>query len=166
MRNKIVGLGMIFAVGIGLGGCNYVKEIKLPFVTEQGKRVDKGTVTVEEKVLVYPVVENPKTPFGDPIDIEVVRVGNAVKLYNRSVNSYSNVQLWLNGHYGVTLKEIPIGAGEPISLESFLNQHGERYPVRKFLRPDRDRTLVRADLYVGGQLHNLVVRLEKNWQEP
>ena len=110
--------------------------------------------------MVYPQ----QLPLEQPIDIEVVRTGNAVRLVNRSVRSYENVEIWLNQDYGARLNRVPVGASQSIDLESFVNQYGELYPIGKFLTPDRDLALVMAEIVTAGQIHKLTVRLADDWR--
>lgn len=146
------------AVFVALAGCNYVRELKLPLLTEGGKQVD---ATAEPESRIYP--EN--LPIGEPLDVQVTRVGDAVRLDNRTVQRFENAELWLNHQYGAEIGEVGIGGNEPLSLRSFRNVHGESFPIGGWLTPDLDRSVVSADLVTGGKIHKLLVRLEKDWQE-
>ena len=159
-----------------LGGCSYVSELKLPFITEQGSKLNQegeaeGRVPVVSDVAAAvggnyrpPMLYPGALPLEDPIDIEVVRSGNAIRLVNRSVRSYRDVEVWLNQDYGARLNELPIGASQPIDLESFVNRYGELYPVGRFLTPDRDQALVMAELVSSGRIHKITVRLGDDWR--
>jgi len=82
------------------------------------------------------------------------------------VHEYKDVQVWLNQQYGAYLAVVPIGHGPLLNMESFINEHGERYPVGRFLQPDRDKPLVLTDLVIDGKMHKLVVRLAEGWKRP
>ncbi|MBI1368073.1 MAG: hypothetical protein GC162_05405 [Planctomycetes bacterium] len=144
-----------------LGGCNYVDELKLPVLTTEGRALDEdhpGTPAPR----YYPDA----APIAEPLDIELIRVGNAIVIDNRTVHEYKNVQLWLNHAYGGDLEALPIGRTDPIALTSFINEHAEPYPVARFLAPDADMALVLADLYLDGKIHKLTVRLRNDWRRP
>ncbi|MDH3584307.1 MAG: hypothetical protein OER86_08845 [Phycisphaerae bacterium] len=139
-----------------LGGCNYANEWNLPGMTTTGSRTPKGTA------VPYPA----EAPVGEPLDIEITRIDDAIRLDNRTVHSYSDAQLWLNSEYGALIDRIAVGRGDPLYLGSFLNRHGETYPLGRFLTPDKDKPLVLADLLIDGRLHKLTVRLGDDWQSP
>lgn len=182
LRSNMLLLTGLLVCGM-LGGCNSVKswaeDWKMPFVTPKGKELKEGEAKGgglpdiglagllgtpdpgDQEPRYYPF----EAEVGESLDIEVERKGNAIQLVNRTVHSYKNGQIWLNQQYGADLAEVPIGAGPLLDMESFINEHGERYPVGRFLQPDRDKPLVLADLYIDGKLHKLVVRLV-DWQHP
>ncbi len=143
-----------------LGGCGYISEMKLPFITPTGKKLDAPQAG--PKPAAYPV----DLPIAEPLDIEVIRVGNAIELDNRSTQTYAEAQIWLNHAYGAVLKNLPIGRSSQFNLESFINEYGELYPVGYFLKPERDRKLVMADLVIDGKIHKLTVRLADDWRRP
>jgi hypothetical protein len=155
----------LLAALIGLGGCTYFEDITPPLLSESGERIpaeegeadDDGTVT-----RAYPE----DAERGRALDIEVIRVGNAVRLINRTTRTYENAELWLNHEYGAPIDTVETGKNEPLSLRSFVNAHGERYPLGVFLAPDLDEALVEADLIVDGTVHPLPVRLQGDWTEP
>jgi len=173
----------LFVCG-SVGGCNSIKgwaeDWKLPFATKTGKKVTeegeaKGQALPDVGIpgLLLKIDEDVYDPreyphaaeIAEPLNIEVVREGNAIKLVNLTVTRYENVQLWLNQQYGADLAYVPIGHSEFLDLESFINEHGEPYPVGRFLQPDRDKPLVLADLVMDGKIHKLVVRLH-DWKHP
>ena len=59
-----------------------------------------------------------------------------------------------------TSTRLPIGTGPELSLDRFINEHGEPYPTRGFLDPDRARVLVLTELKDPrtGQMHRLLTR--------
>lgn len=142
-----------------LGGCDYVRglatDAKLPFFTRKGSKVPT-------QARAYPS----QSPLAAPLDVEVLRDGNAILLHNHTVQDFQAVELWLNQEYGAELPFVPIGQGQAMALTSFVNRHGEHYPVAQFLRPELDRTLVSAELVVGGKLHKITVRLQDDWRRP
>jgi hypothetical protein len=146
------------SVFVALAGCNYVRELKLPLLTQGGKQVD---TTPEPESRMYP--EN--LPIGESLDVQVTRDGDAVRLDNRTVQRFENAELWLNHQYGAEIGSVAIGGSEPLSLRSFRNVHGESFPIGGWLTPDLDRSVVSADLVADGKIHKLIVRLEKDWQE-
>jgi hypothetical protein len=142
-----------------VSGCNYIGELKLPFITESGKQVEPAVDSLGPTP-VYPET----LPLGQPLDVQVTRVGNAVVLDNRTIQTFENAQLWLNHQYGAPIGRMGIGPGQPLSLDNFRNIHGESYPVGGLLSPDLDAPVVAADLVADGRIHKLFVRLEPNWQ--
>lgn len=147
-----------------LAGCNYVDELKLPVLTAEGKTITPETADTTTGLApqFYPA----EAGIANPLDIEVVRVGNAIRFDNRTVNEYYDVEIWLNQQYGAHIGHIAIGHNEPISLKSFVNQYGEVYPVARFLAPDADQPLVLADLLLDDEIHKLTVRLRNDWRRP
>ena len=150
---------LVFAT-LMLSGCDYVRglaqQVRVPVLTRSGKELP----AVEARP--YPAA----APVAGPLDIEVIRDGNAIVIDNRTTREYEGVPLWLNQEYGGRLDILPIGRGKPLALTSFVNRYGEPYPVARFLRPELDRTLVLAELVLDGKLHKLTVRLEEDWREP
>ena len=144
-----------------LSGCGYIQEMKLPFITPSGQKLTDSAASAEIEMQSYPQ----QAPLGPSLDIEVIREGNAIIFDNRSVAAYAGVQVWLNHEFGAEISELPIGRSKPIALESFINHYGEVYPVGWFLRPERDRPLIMADLVDQGKLHKLTVRLQGRWRE-
>jgi len=154
-------ISVITLAALGLAGCSYfssfVEETKPPILTPEGQRVDAAS----DGPTRYP----DDAPLGEPLAIEVIRTGNGIQLDNRTVNAYADTVLWLNEQYGAKIGDVAIGRGQPIALESFVNHHGETYPVGRFLQPDADRPLILADLVVEGTRHKLTVRLQ-DWRQP
>jgi hypothetical protein len=168
-------ISLLLLLATALTGCSYVEELKLPFITqtgkslpvqtEDGKTVEDGPLFDPESVDLTPRHYPQALPIAKSLDIEVRRDGNAIVLDNRTVNSYPNAQIWLNRSFGADVQSIDIGSNKPLNLRSFVNQHGEVYPVARFLAPDADQPLVLADLIVDGKIHKLHVRLE-DWRHP
>jgi hypothetical protein len=144
---------------LGAGGCDSLgrvaRDLRLPLVTATGKRLAAADRP-------YPA----GLEIGEPLAIEVVRKGNSIQLDNRTVRTFEGAELWLNEEFGATVPLIGIGRGEGMSLVSFVNRYGDHYPVARFLRPELDRSLISAELALGGRLHKLTVRLEEDWREP
>jgi hypothetical protein len=159
-NNRLYGLILLIPL---MGGCDYIRgvvhDLRPPLLTPEGERLDKGPVTEPR---VYPA----KAAVGEPLDIEVIRIGNGIVLENRTVQSYGDVQLWLNQEYGATLDSIPIGRRDAVAMRSFVNRHRERYPVARFLEPDADQPLVSAELLIDGTRRPLTVRLTDDWRRP
>lgn len=152
---------ILMAAAATAGGCGFIDELNLPLLTESGRRIDGADPFESPDPMEYPETAQ----IVEPIDIEIVRSGNAIRLHNRTVQRYENVQLWLNHQYGAEIDQVPIGESGPYALQSFVNQHGEPYPVALFLAPENDRPLVLADMVRDGRIHKLVVHLQEDWQE-
>ena len=149
-----------------LPACGYLGDLNLPLLTEQGEQIERypaqaDTINIQTR-RTYPE----DAEIAQPLNIEVIREGNAIILDNRTVHTYGPVQLWLNQQYGATLDVIPVGRGEPIALTSFRNRRGEPYPVAQFLAPDASQPLILADLATNNTIHKLTVRLQPGWREP
>ena len=153
-----VALVALVAVSTLLCGCTYVEELNLPLITPTGKPVD---LPGPGERRMYP----DDLPIGEPLDIQVTRLGDAIRLDNRTTRQYQDAELWLNRQYGAHVGAVPVGPGPLLSMVSFVNHYGETYPVGGFLDPDADRSVVLADLIIDGKIHKLLVRLEKDWQQ-
>lgn len=147
----------LLAALLALGGCATLESWNLPLPGNMGR-----SASDQETARAYPE----DAERGDALNIEVVRTDNAVRLVNRTVNTYEDAELWLNHEYGAPVGTIETGRNEPVALNNFVNQHGERYPLAVFLAPDLDEALVEADLVIDGVAHPLPVRLEAGWTEP
>ena len=154
---SIVALAL-FALTTAATGCSYVEELNVPLITPTGKQVDAPRPREER---MYPE----ELPIGEPLDIQVTRIGNGIQLDIRTTRRYDEAELWLTRQYGAQIGEVPVGRSPLISLGSFANHYGEVYPVGGFLSPDADRSLVLADLVVDGEIHKIVVRLNPDWQQ-
>ena len=88
--------------------------------------------------LVYPV----DAPLGPDLDIIAERMGPILCLSNRTAAVYRDYQLWLNCHYVNTVPLIQIGSDNPLTLDRWVNNYGETFPVGSFLLPDQARALV------------------------
>ena len=150
---------LVLLSALSAGGCDYAhglaQDLRLPFATRSGKKL------VAAVSRPYPAAAE----IGPPLEIEVIRDGDAILLDNRTVQGYEGVDLWLNQQYGGTVDIVPIGRGEALALTSFLNRYGEHYPIARFLRPELDRSLIAAEMFISGKLHKLTVRLEEDWRE-
>ncbi|MFN3165985.1 MAG: hypothetical protein ACE37H_02860 [Phycisphaeraceae bacterium] len=111
--------------------------------------------------LDYPA-DAPHQAHGDKdhLDIYLVRSGNDLRLVNRTANSVSGMQLWLNGQYVADSGTILIGTDNVRKLTDFVNRFKEPYPVGTFLNPDQTQPLVLAELYdpATQRRHRLLVR--------
>lgn len=158
MPFRFAAVAALLIVAGMLGACTYVEELNLPLITERGKPID---LPRPDERRMYPE----ELPIGDALDIQVTRVGNAIRLDNRTTRRYHDAELWLNRQYGAQIGEVVIGPGPLLSLESFVNHYAEKYPMGGFLDPDSNRPLVLADLVVDGKIHKLVVRLDEDWRQ-
>lgn len=153
-----VRLGIACSIALLAGGCQYFEEVR-PAVFTQGR-----DVSIDSDLVPGPFPAD--TPIGAAYDIEVVaEKGRVIRLDNRTVSRYEDAELWLNQQYAGRVGSIEIGANDPIALDGFINEHGERYPIARFLANDKFSPLVSADLIVEGKMHKLLVRLE-NWRHP
>ncbi|QNN24226.1 hypothetical protein HED60_18770 [Planctomycetales bacterium ZRK34] len=148
-----------------LTGCQYVDELKLPVLTTEGKTIEPETAA-DTATGLAPQYYPAEAETAEPLDVEIVRVGNAIRFDNRTINEYRDVEIWLNQQYGAHIDHIAIGHNQPISLKSFVNQYGEIYPVARFLAPDADQALVLGDMLKDGKIHKLTVRLRNDWRRP
>jgi hypothetical protein len=83
----------------------------------------------------------------DHLDIYLVRSGNSLRLVNRTANSVTGMQLWLNHQYVADTGTIQIGTDNVRQLTDFINRFKEPYPVGTYLNPDQTQPLVLAELY-------------------
>lgn len=161
MNHPMRTLLLIFGICLLLPGCSIVEEAvggaQLPGVTPEGQTLEQAG-----KHSAYP----DKALLGEPLDIHIIRGAKTIRIDNRTPRVYRNVQIWLNHEYGASLGDLNIGQSEAYNLQSFINHHGESYPIGTFLRPELDRKLVMVDLFVDGKIHKCVVRLTKDWQLP
>jgi len=81
------------------------------------------------------------------LDIHVVRQGNTVMLANRVPKRFQRMQLWLNGRFVRRIDTLAIGTGNRYPLNSFVNRHGERFPLPGLLSPRKTQPVVKAELY-------------------
>jgi len=99
-------------------------------------------------------------PHGPDLDILLVRSGNRVRLVNRTANTYSGMQLWLNRQWVADSGTVQIGTDNRRTLTDFINRYEEPYPVGTFLNPDQTQPLVLAEFYDPAEQvrHRLLVR--------
>jgi hypothetical protein len=120
--------------------------------------------TFQKPVPVEEVVEAAQwSPY--PIDAEhgddwdiLVRQGKiSLQLVNRTARTYDNMRLWLNQQFVTDVASIAIGPGNSVPLASFVNVHGETYPVGGFLTPDKAFPVLAVELFdpADGKRHRL-----------
>ncbi len=99
-------------------------------------------------------------PHGPDFDVLLVRSNDGVRLVNRTAQTYSGMQLWLNRQWVADSGTIRIGTDNERRLTDFINRLEEPYPVGTFLNPDQTQPLVLAELYnpAGNVRHRLLVR--------
>lgn len=154
-------IAVALCAALAPAGCRKLQELRSYMAPEQSTFLPILPGEQATGVMTYPA----EAPVGEPVDIEVIRLDNArLQLDNRTAHAYHDVPLWLNHEFGRIVEDVPIGRSEVLILESFANHHGEAYPIGRFLKPDRNRPLVMADLFADGRLRKLTVRLEENWQ--
>ena len=103
-------------------------------------------------------------PLGTDLDIVVVRDRAAIELINRSARTYRDHQIWINQEYVTHADLIRIGTDNRFALTSFINHHGQFFPVGGFLTPDMIRPVVLAELFdtATRERHRLIVRVEED----
>lgn len=128
-----------------MGGCE--GGIKLPDIPRSAYLLGPNADPTAAKLLkseIYPA----EAKLGDDLDIVVVREGGQITIVNRTAVEYDNVQIWLNQQYVGLLPKIKIGTKNRFNLNTFINQHGEGFPVGGLLTPDRSYPVVLAELYL------------------
>src|SRR5262249_54891664 len=106
--------------------------------------------------MVYPA----KAPFGDDIDVVLVRDGRRFELINRTARDYPPGIIWLNQQWAGHSEEIKIGRGNNSVLTNFVNKHGEPSPTGSLLNPEASRNTLLAELYdpAAGKRYRMVAR--------
>ncbi len=102
--------------------------------------------------------------IGEHLDIVAVKSGNELTLTNRTPRAFANVQLWINQQYVCVVDAIPVGERKVLALNTFINEHGEAFPVGGLLNPERSYRLVLAEVYepgTGGRRHRILVRTDE-----
>lgn len=115
---------------------------------------------VELAAARHPAPAAADAPRGRALDIELLREGGLIRLINREPRRFDGARLWLNQQYAGELADVPIGPGPWVSLDLFLNRHGESFPRARFLRPDLAGPVILAELVTadpGSPLHPLTV---------
>lgn len=92
-----------------------------------------------------------KQLFAGDIDITVIQDSKSIKLTNRTVTSYKNVQVWVNQRYVTRVDNIPVGKTTSIPLKHLINQYGEKYPTPGLFRPDRSFPALLVEIYEPDQ---------------
>lgn len=150
-------------------GSSFVLTVALPLVLGAGAVLPGcGTAfpagwaqTRAELVAArHPAPASASAEPGRALNIEVIREGGTLRLVNREPQRFDGARLWINRQYAGNLDRVPIGTGPAVSLDLFVNRHGESFPRARFLRPDRAAPLVLAELVpatAGAPLHPLVV---------
>ncbi|MEM1444933.1 MAG: hypothetical protein AAGF84_02665 [Planctomycetota bacterium] len=92
--------------------------------------------------------------IGQPLQLEVIRDGQHLRFINREPREFRRVTLWLNQQYAGVAERIAPGSYESVSANSvplgaFINEHGEPFPVGRFLAPDDTIALVSAEMVFG-----------------
>ena len=75
--------------------------------------------------------------FSCDLDITVIQDKKSLKLTNHTVQTYNDVQIWVNQQYVIRVPNIPVGQTTTVSLKGLMNQYGEKYPTPGIFRPDR-----------------------------
>lgn len=131
-------------------------------ITATGCSVYRDATAPPQTIKRLAALDYPEgAPYGeDYLDILLVREGNQIQLVNRTPNSYSGMQLWLNRQWVRDAGNIQIGTGNTRRLTDFINRYEEPYPVGTFFNPDQTQILVLAELYNPAEntRHRLLVR--------
>lgn len=111
---------------------------------------------------------------GEPLQLEVIRDGAHLRFISREPREFRRVTLWLNQQYAGVAERIAPGSYEAVSsnsvpLGAFINEHGEPFPVGRFLAPDDTVALVSAEMVFGEDdtttRRALTVWPDKRWFE-
>lgn len=92
-----------------------------------------------------------KEQFGGDLSMTVIQDRKSIKITNRTVDSYKDVQVWINQRYVTRVSDIPVGKTTSIALSSFINQYGEKYPTPGLFRPDRSFPALLVEIYQPDQ---------------
>jgi hypothetical protein len=92
-----------------------------------------------------------KEQFAGDVDITVIQDRKSIKLTNRTVHSFNDVQVWVNQRYVSRVASIPVGKTTSIALKSLMNQYGEKYPTPGIFRPDRSFPALLVEIYEPNQ---------------
>ncbi len=116
-------------------------------------------LAAELSILPYPKA----SPVGEDLDIVAIMHWQSLELVNRTPNSRADVQLWLNQQYVARVAQLPVGQSVSVSLDKFVNQHGEEYPSGDILTPDRRVQIILAELFdpATGKRQKLLVQLPR-----
>ncbi|MFG0247904.1 MAG: hypothetical protein ACF8OB_03380 [Phycisphaeraceae bacterium JB051] len=107
--------------------------------------------------LKYPAA---KEQFAGDLDMTVIQDRKSIKITNRTVKTYKDVQVWVNQRYVTRVDAIPAGKTTSVALKSLMNQYGEKYPVPGIFRPDRSFPALLVELVEPNtnQRHRLIVQ--------
>jgi hypothetical protein len=107
--------------------------------------------------LKYP---SAKEQFAGDLDMTVIQDRKSVKITNRTVKTYKDVQVWVNQRYVTRVDAIPAGKTTTVALKKLMNQYGEKYPTPGIFRPDRSFPALLVEVYEPdtNQRHRLIVQ--------
>ncbi|MAX23753.1 MAG: hypothetical protein CMJ19_04540 [Phycisphaeraceae bacterium] len=101
-----------------------------------------------------------KEQFAGDLDMTVIQDRKSIKITNRTVKTYNDVQVWVNQRYVTRVDSIPAGKTTSVALKLLMNQYGEKYPVPGLFRPDRSFPALLVELVEPNtnQRHRLIVQ--------
>ena len=82
------------------------------------QRIGRVAVVIAVAALVSCSVETP-----EPIQIS----GNRLMVVNQTPHRWSNVEVWMNNHYRVTLPRLEAGQRFDVPLDAFVAGNGHRF---------------------------------------
>lgn len=88
-----------------------------------------------------------KEQFGGDLSMTVVQDKKSIKITNRTVESFKDVQVWINQRFVTRATNLPVGKTTAVPLKSFINQYGEKYPTPGLFRPDRSFPALLVEIY-------------------
>ena len=92
-----------------------------------------------------------KQQFAGDLSMTVVQDRKSIKITNRTVTSFNDVQVWINQRYVTRVTDIPVGKTTSVALKTFINQYGEKYPTPGLFRPDRSFPALLVEIYESDQ---------------
>lgn len=143
-------LGMAIAF---LSGCAVDELFSVAY---QFQRPVDPTLAEELAELKYPA----EAEYGEDLNVRVIRDRTLAQLINVEPQTISNKQLWVNQQWVRQVERIEVGANEPFALVTMINEHGEPFPVGRWLQPEIGQELNSAELYDlnTGLRHRLTVQ--------
>jgi hypothetical protein len=150
--HRLIYVLFILALILTAPGCGRFK-MRLPTFR---KPVPIAEVVTVSQWTAYPK----KAAVGDDWNIIVHQTTDSLLLTNQTPRTYQQVQLWVNQQYITDVESIKIGSGNTVKLGSFINKHGETYPVPGLLTPDHSFPVLLCEIFDpdDGKRHRLMVR--------
>ena len=134
-----------------LAGCRQFPEVG----TLAGEKVDPQ-LAAELSALTYPGGEE---AIGEDLNMVARRDGRTLHIRSFEPRRLENMLCWVNQQWVGRLDAVEIGEDNTYDLLTFINEHGEHYPVGSFLSPDEAQRVVLVELVdpENGKRHRIVV---------